>query len=394
MKMKDLNKTDVTRRKDILLGIPFKEIHKLIPGLILTIIIAWISIYLSKLIGIDLLGFSKSPISPVMLAILFGLLIGNLIPSGIWIKPGINFAVKKVLRLGIILLGVRLSIFEIFRLGAMGIPIVILCITGALIFTILINRWLKLPRRLGTLIAVGTSICGVSAIVATGPAINAEQEEVAYAMAVITLFGILATLTYPYLANLIFAGDPTKIGLFLGTSIHDTSQVTGASLVYADVYNKQEVVNAATVTKLVRNVFMVLVIPIMAFLYSKEKVKEKSNATAKQKKKIAVHKLFPMFIFGFILLAVLRSIGDAGVIANKKAFGLWNSKTWDNIYSFIKTWAVYLLVVALSGVGLNTRFKTISGLGWKPFIVGLGAAAVVGIISFTVITLIGAFIVL
>ena len=109
---------------------------------------------------------------------------------------------KKVLRLGIILLGIRLTIFDVFKLGVYGVPIVLSSACSARCsLPRCINKWLKLPERLGTLIAVGTSICGVSAIVATGPAIDAEDEEVAYAVAVITIFGLVATLVYPYLAN-------------------------------------------------------------------------------------------------------------------------------------------------------------------------------------------------
>jgi len=192
------NKTKTQNRKlspweKNLLGVPVNDVPKLIPGLIGVSILAWFSIWLGKFVGETLLGFDKSPISPVMLAILLGLIISALMPLPAFLKPGLSFSVKKVLRLGIILLGIRLTIFDVFRLGLYGIPIVVICIIGALVITTQINKWLKLPQRLGALIAVGTSICGVSAIVATSPAIEAEEEETAYAVAVITIFGLLAT---------------------------------------------------------------------------------------------------------------------------------------------------------------------------------------------------------
>ncbi|OGO20678.1 MAG: hypothetical protein A2Z14_19100 [Chloroflexi bacterium RBG_16_48_8] len=362
------------------LGVKVDQVPKIIPGLVVASLLAWLSTWLSEFLGVDVLPFEKSPISAVMMAILLGLIIGNILTLPSWLKPGFDFAVKKVLRFGIILLGIRLSIFDVFKLGAYGVPIVLLCIIGALFFTTRLNKWLKLPERLGALIAVGTSICGVSAIVATGPAIDAEDEEVAYAVAVITIFGIFATLVYPYLANVIFAGDPTKVGLFLGTSVHDTSQVTGAALVFSQVFSLPKALDVAMVTKLVRNVFMVAVIPFMAFYYtSKTKSAEESVG-----KKTNIAKLLPQFIIGFLILAVIRSLGDA----------LWAGEAWTDVVGFTATWAVNLLVVALAAVGLTTSFKILKGLGIKPFIVGLGAALIVGVVSFVAISLLGAFITL
>jgi uncharacterized integral membrane protein (TIGR00698 family) len=342
--------------------------------------LAWLSKWFSGFLGVDVMGMEKSPISAVMMAILLGLIIGNVFPLPAWLKPGFSFSVKKVLRFGIILLGIRLSIFAVFELGAIGIPIVLLCIIGALFFTTRINNWLNLPERLGALIAVGTSICGVSAIVATGPAIEAEDEEVAYAVAVITTFGIFATLVYPYLANVIFAGDPTKVGLFLGTSVHDTSQVTGSALVFSQVFDLPKALDVATVTKLVRNVFMAAVIPFMAYYYArKTKGPEEMAGT-----RTNIVKLLPLFVVGFLIMAVIRSLGDA----------LWAGQAWSDVVSFTKTWAVNLLVVALAAVGLTTSFKILKGLGIKPFIVGLGAALIVGVVSFVAISLLGTFVTL
>jgi uncharacterized integral membrane protein (TIGR00698 family) len=325
------------------------------------------------------------PVSAVMMAIILGLILGNVFRLPTSLKPGLTFSVKKVLRLGIILLGIRLSIFDVFKLGALGIPIVLVCIIAALLLTTGISRRLRLPDRLGTLIAVGTSICGVSAIVATGPAIEAKDEEVAYAVAVITIFGILATLFYPYAANMLFAGDAVKAGFFLGTSVHDTSQVTGSALVFSDVFSLPRALDVATVTKLVRNVFMAAVIPLMTLYYTR-------RSAGEEKKSTKITKLLPLFVLGFLILAVLRSIGDAGVSVGGKAFGIWQADAWSGVYGFLKTWAINLLVVALAGVGLSTRFQILRGLGIKPFLVGLVAALTVGLVSFAAISLLGTFI--
>jgi len=375
-----------------LIGVPITQVHTLVPGLILAALLAWASTRLCVWIGCDLMGFSTTPISAVTAAILLGLILNNLLPLPSFLRPGLTFTVKKVLRLGIMMLGIRLSFVDALQLGLTGVPIVVGCILGALLLTSLIGRWLKLPSRLATLIAVGTSICGVSAIVATGPAIEAEDEEVAYAVATITIFGILATFLYPYLANALFGRNATAAGLFIGTSIHDTSQVTGAALILGDVFQLPRVVDVATVTKLVRNVFMALVIPMMALYTNRRAAKRRvadQGAEAEGGSGPKIAKLLPYFVLGFLTFALIRSVGDAGVQSGGRAFGLWDAAAWKAIYGWIKTWAVNLLVVALAGVGLNTSTRILRGLGIKPFLAGLAAALSVGGISYALISLMG-----
>ena len=368
-----------------LLGVKVIDLPKLVPGLLAVAILTWLSFWLSNLIGIQLMGFEKSPISPVLVAIILGLALATAIPLPKSVTPGLQFSIKKILRLGIILLGIRLTIFDVFKLGAFGIPIVALCIIGGLAITTWINNRLRLPERLGTLIAVGTSICGVTAIVAASPAIDAEEEESAYAVTVITIFGLFATLFYPYLAHMLFAGDAVKVGLFLGTSVHETAQVIGAAKIYADMFSQNLALDVATITKLVRNVFMAAVIPFMAYRYAKKM----QNSPEFQGQKTSFTKLFPMFILGFLLMALFRSIGDAGINTGTSAFGIWDSSTWNEIISLIKHWAEIFLVAALAGVGLSTKFQSLKQLGAKPFLVGLAASLAVGIVSFFAINLLG-----
>jgi uncharacterized integral membrane protein (TIGR00698 family) len=371
-----------------LFGVPFKDLPRLIPGLFAVSVLTWASIQISGFIGKQLMGFEKSPISPVMLAIILGLLIGVAVRKPKSLAPGIMFSVKKVLRLGIILLGIRLSIFDVLKLGFIGVPIVILCIVGALMMTTWINKKLNLPERLGTLIAVGTSICGVTAIVAASPAIDAEEEESAYAVAVITVFGLFATLVYPYLANVIFAGDALQVGMFLGTSVHETAQVVGAGQIYADIFSQPKALDAAIITKLVRNVFMAAVIPFMAFYYAR-----KAQGGTFKGKKTSFVRLFPMFILGFLAMAVLRSIGDAGINAGGLALGILDISDWTGVIGLVKHWAEIFLVAALAGVGLSTNFQSFKALGIKPFVVGLCASVVVGGISYLTIKLLGSLVV-
>ena len=352
-----------------------KTAIELLPGLVLTAAVAWLGLWSSKWIGQTLLGLPKSPISGIMMAIIIGLLIGNVIKLPQILRPGIRFSLKKVLRLGIILLGIRLSILDVLQLGALSIPVVLLCIIGGILITRWLGSKLNLPPRLGTLIGVGTSICGASAIVATGPAIDASEEEIAYAVANITVFGIIAMFLYPYLAHALFESFPTHAGLFLGTSIHETAQVAGAGLIYAQLFNAPSALDAATVTKLVRNVFMALVIPLMAYIYHRQ-----IAAQGTERAKVNVFNLFPMFILGFLLMAVIRSIGDA-TMQSGLAFGIFDAASWGTITSTVKTWAGNFLAMAMAGVGLGTSLKQLKGLGIKPFYVGFVGALSVGILS-------------
>ncbi len=358
------------------------SVPTLVPGLAIVALVTWLSLWLGEFIGEELLGFEKSPVSPVMIAIVLGITISSLVTIPKTYNPGLKFSVKKILRLGIILLGIRLSLFDVLKLGVFGLPIVIACIGGALLITRFINNSLKLPRRLGVLIAVGTSICGVTAIVATSPAIDASEEESAYAVAVITVFGLFATLAYPYLANFIFAENALKAGLFLGTSVHETAQVVGAAKIYADIYAQTIALDVATVAKLVRNVFIIIVIPFMAYTYA-------NGRDGSPKKKTNLLNLLPLFILGFLSMAVFRSIGDATINSGSSAFGFISETTWNLVITTVKSWAEILLVVALAAVGLGTNFRSIRSLGIKPFIVGLGASLSVGLVSFIAITLLG-----
>lgn len=356
---------------------PLSRVHTLLPGVALAALVAFLCILLDRVLD-------RIPVSAVTLAMIVGLLLGNIVRLPEFLGAGIAICVKKVLKLGIILLGFRLSLGRLLELGAVGIPVVVVCIVAGVTITLLLGRWLGLPRRLCTLIAVGTSICGVSAVVATAPAIGAREEETGYAVAVITIFGLLATLTYPYLSYFIFGGDQTGAGMFLGTAVHDTSQVTGAALIHADVYDHPKVLGVATVTKLVRNLFMVAVIPLVAFIHSRGQDSQPADG-----KKRRMLRLFPLFVLGFLTLCVLRSIGDATLGPSTRALGAFGPREWAGLAEGLKRWSVYLLVTALAGLGLSIRLSSLRGLGVKPFLAGLGAALAVGGVSLTAIVLLG-----
>lgn len=347
------------------------------PGLALAGLLAWAGAIVAHVLGETLLGFEKTPISAILVTILLGLIIRNVAGLPVAYEAGLRFAVKRVLRIGVALLGLRLSVLAVGQIGVSALPIVVGCILSALILVTWLSRLLGLPPRLGSLIAVGTSICGASAIVATGPAIDAEEDEVSYAVACITLFGMTALLVYPYLAHWLFAGSAEQVGLFLGTAIHDTSQVAGAGLMYQQQYDAPTALNVAATTKLVRNVCMGAVIPIMAILYHRKN----ASAGAGHSGRLKWHQYVPLFVVAFVVLAAVRSVGDLG----PKAFGLIGQDVWKGFLADAKSVSVACLTIAMASVGLGTSVTQLKNLGWKPLLVGLTAALLVGCVSLTLI---------
>lgn len=375
-----------------------KGTARLIPGVFLCLVVMFIGIYGAELIGwlsiqLNLLpAGSASPISGIFVAIIVGILIRNLIGLHDMFMEGVAFSVKYALRAGIILLGLRLSLAEALKLGAWGIPLIVTCIAVGLIVTLYFTQKMQQSHRLGTLIACGTGICGVTAIMATSPVIKAKDNEISYAVANITIFGLVSMLVYPFLAHLFFSGDPIKAGLFLGTAVHDTAQVTGSALIYDQMYDMEKVVDVATVTKLTRNLFIIAVIPLVSYLFFKNSNEEHQGSQNNLPK---WYKLIPLFVIGFLFLALIRTIGDMTLTQSGSAFGFLNESTWESIYNNGSSFGTtYMLGMAMAGVGLSTNFNMFKGLGVKPFYIGLIAALSVGVVSLTLISLFGGFIVI
>ncbi|MDJ0939881.1 MAG: putative sulfate exporter family transporter [Woeseiaceae bacterium] len=346
-----------------------------LPGLILALILAVAGQYLSELIGVKLMGLPKSPISAIMMAILLGILIRNTFTLPTALQPGIRFGLVRVLRFGIVLLGIRLSLGEVGAIGLKSLPVIIGTVGAALLLVTHLSRRLGLSGKLGTLIAVGTSICGATAIVATAPTIAARDDEVSYAVACITLFGVLAMLVYPFAGHWIFNGDPFAAGLFLGTSVHETAQVAGAGLVYQQYYDDPAALDVATVTKLVRNLGMLLVIPLMSIVYHRNH----SDGTEPPK----WWTMIPLFVVGFAIMSLIRTVGDMG----DPAFGFIPAEQWQAIVGHTKEFAEFCLGIAMAAVGLGTSIKGLRDIGLKPLGVGLFSALLVGGVSIGLIML-------
>jgi uncharacterized integral membrane protein (TIGR00698 family) len=356
----------------------YQYLKSIIPGVVLALVFCLFSQGINNVLAIEIFGTPKSPISTVLIAILLGILMGNAFTPRPGMMVGLDFTQQYILKLGIIFLGIRLSFSDFIKFGSIAIPLIIICILGVLILVKLLIKKVPISSKMSYLIAIGTSVCGATAIVATAPVINAKKSEVAYAIANITLFGVIAMLVYPYFAEWYFDGAALNTGLFLGTSIHETSQVAAAGLIYDQQFNSPETLNVATVTKLIRNTFLVILIPLFAFLYNRGELKGQNYS---------ILNIFPYFVLGFIGMIIVRNLGDQLFPTGNN-----NHEMWINLIGYLKTLATVFLTMAMAAVGISINLGELKSMGYKPFVVGLIAAITVGIISLIYIETLNKFI--
>ncbi len=279
-------------------------------------------------------------------------------------QPGIKFAAGPLLRTGVVLLGARLSLAEIARIGGPALGTIVVTMAISMGFVLLLARLLKVENRLAVLLAVGSAVCGNTAIVATAPVIGARPREVAYAVATITLFGTLAVLFYPAIGRLVGL-PPTSFGLWAGVAIHDTSQVVAAGAAYGPA-----ALDVATVVKLIRNALMAPLLMLIAWGWSAYGDQDEPTAA---RTRPSLRRAIPPFVLGFLALAALRSLGVIG----------------PELAAVLDTIARALVLVALAGIGLSTRFRELRETSWRPLAIGLGVAVIVGLGSLTAIDLLG-----
>jgi len=337
-----------------------------IPGLVAASAIAACTLYVADWLGSGLFNLGKSPVSPVMLAVLTGVFIRNTVGVDLRLERGVLLASSAVLRVGLALVGLRLSIGGLGRLGLQALPVVAGCmLTGWLVLPRL-ARAMNLRGPLITLLTVGTTICGCTAILAVAPSIRARAEETGYALTLVVCVGLVGMLLYPYLANWLFGADPVAAGIFLGASIHDTSQVIGAALLYSGQFLAPEALEAATVTKLVRNLTLLAVVPALAAAFADRAAGEPAG------QKIPLARLLPGFVIAFVCMAVVRTLGDlASPLVPEMSRMLWAPGLL-----LANQLSELLLTVGMAAVGLTVELSGIRRVGPRPLAAGVVAAAV------------------
>lgn len=319
-------------------------------GLALATGLALLAIALRQLPGLGLF-------SPLILSVLLGILVKNTVGIPSVCQPGITFSLKRILRLAIILLGLRLSLGQLAQVGPTGLLIVATTLGSTFIFTCWLGRQLGISQKLTQLIAAGTSICGASAVVATNTVVDGRDEDVAYAVTVVTVFGTLSMLLYPVLSALLQL-TPEAFGVWSGASIHEVAQVVAAAFQGGEISGE-----FATVAKLSRVLFLV---PVMLTLaVTTVRSKRASGSSSLKLNQLPI----PWFVFGFIVLMVLNSLN------------LFPEALRDGLIQSNK----FLLAISLAAMGLETNLLKMKQTGLKPMYLGAAAWIFISLVSLILI---------
>ena len=265
------------------------------------------------------------------------------------LQPGITFTSKKILQYAVILLGFGLNLNTIAEVGAQSLPIIVSTITVSLIIAFVLCKVLKIPSKISTLIGVGSSICGGSAIAATAPVINADDEEIAQSISVIFLFNVIAAIIFPTLGSVIGLSD-SGFGLFAGTAVNDTSSVTAAASSWESIKGVTGVLEQATIVKLTRTLAIIPITLVLAFWQTKN---SKNNGSS-----VSLKKIFPFFILFFVLASVITTVATSLGIS-------------EDFFNFFKTLSKFFIVLAMAAIGLNTDIVKLIKTGGKPIFMGL-----------------------
>ena len=339
-----------------------------------------------------------APVAGVPCAVLLGAGINNAVALPKWVRPGLRTATGTVLRVGIVCVGAKLSASDVVTAGAFCVPAAAASVGAGLVLIPRVAQLAGLHPRLGSLLAAGTSICGVTAVSALAPAIAATQTEVACAVANVVLWGSLAMLFAPHAANFLLGECPDAAGMWLGLAVHDTAQVMGAGLTYAQLFDDggERAFNAAAVTKLTRNLALAAAIPALA-LSHEQTVRSETARVATASRRV------PGFLLAFVGMALVRSCGDwyhgGGVKVGSGDHGGGvkvgsgdpvgggggstppvGAESWRRGMNALGEGfgAKACLATALAAVGLNTGVSSLVGVGVAPFAVGAVGSAIVG----------------
>ncbi len=342
----------------------FSGAARLLPGIALIVVLAVGGKLLSNwLQAVIAAAWLRSLASNVIIAIVGGMLIGNLVPLPKVFAAGIG-TYEFFLKVGIVLMGARFLVTDVARLGGIGLAMVVVEILFSIAFVGVVARLFRLPDKLGSLISVGVGICGVSAIIGASGSIEAEKEETGYAIAVILVFGAAALVAYPLIGRLLSMSDKA-FGVWAGLAVDNTAEAVATGAIYS-----KAALAYTTLAKLCRNALMGFVILGFAAYYAR-----RGMAKAVDRKGLFLWQKFPKFVLGFLLLSVLFSVLFA-VFAAPAHKAFLTSKT--TALRNLSEWAFQLTFI---GVGLRTRFRDMVRTGVKPLVVGVAAEAAVAVFT-------------
>lgn len=334
---------------------PCKTRQNILPGLLMTSVVAGSAYAIRQLPGM-------ATFSPMILAIVIGIAFHNLVGTPAWAKPGVTFSMRRLLRIAVILLGLQLTATQIIQVGARGLAIIAATLIATFVFTTYIGRLLGVDRKLAQLIAAGTSICGASAVIATNTVTDAPDEDVAYAVACVTVFGSIAMFVYPLLPGLLHL-DPHAFGLWTGASIHEIAQVVAAAF-----QDGQKAGEFGTIAKLSRVTLLAPMVIALGLIAARN-----AKATNPAAGTTAARPPMPWFVLGFVALVGVNSVVSIPAEA----------KVW------IVAVTTFLLSIALAAMGLETDIRKLTAKGFRPALLGALAFLFIAGFSLLLIKLIG-----
>lgn len=326
-------------------------------GILLCLVIAIPSWFLGKIFPV---------VGGAVIAIIAGMIVTMFWNDKGKAEAGIKWTSKIILQTAVVLLGFGMNLGVIFQTGKQSLPIIICTITTSLIIAWIMRKALKVPANTSILVGVGSSICGGSAIAATAPVIDADDDEIAQSIAVIFFFNVIAAIFFPVLGKAIgfdtIHGD--AFGIFAGTAINDTSSVTAAASTWDSMWNLgSETLNKAVTVKLTRTLAIIPITLGLSLIMAKKSAKEDVKTT-----KFSLKRAFPMFILYFVIAALITTLCiHMGVSAG--------------VFQPIKELSKFMIIMAMAAIGLNSNVIQLVKTGGKPIVVGASCWCGITIVS-------------
>ena len=315
-----------------------------------------------------ILGKLAPVIGGPVIAILLGMIVTLFFKEKKSFEPGIKFTSKKILQWAVVLLGFGLDLTVVLDTGKQSLPIIICTIAVSLIIAFLLHKAMKIPSNISTLVGVGSSICGGSAIAATAPVIDADDEEVAQAISVIFFYNVLAAVIFPVMGSFIGfdTGSGEAFGIFAGTAVNDTSSVTAAASTWDSMWNLgSETLNTAVTVKLTRTLAIIPITLVLSLVRAKSAAKD-----GKSSGKFSLKRAFPMFILYFIIAAVITTVCmSLGVSAD--------------VFAPLKELSKFFIIMAMAAIGLNSNVVKLVKSGGKPILLGASCWVGITVVSLT-----------
>lgn len=315
-----------------------------------------------------ILGKQFTVIGGPVIAIIIGMLIAVKWSDKGKAKDGIKFTSKFVLQGAVVLLGFGMNLGIIMQTGKQSLPIIVTTIATSLILAWIMHKLMHIPEKISTLVGVGSSICGGSAIAATAPVIDANDDEVAQAISVIFFFNVLAAIFFPVFGRIIgfdtTGGD--AFGIFAGTAVNDTSSVTAAASTWDSMWQLgNSTLDKAVTVKLTRTLAIIPITLTLSLIRTKKAAKEAANTN-----EFSIKRAFPMFILYFILAAVITTVAlKAGISVD--------------FFNPFKDLSKFCIVMAMAAIGLNTNMIKLVKSSGKPIL--LGGICWIGITAVTLL---------